>query len=203
MEDPVSMIIKPARMEIEVAGHKGAVTYNASEQSVEGYDLNCSSQLYDKSKIVFSGMAKAKGTEVGTYPMNLSDKQFRYSDTNIDVQFNITDGYLIINPKPDPDKIIISVIGKSDSQVYNKEEQSISGYELFSGSEGFDPDKVEYRGTAQAIGTDVGKYPMNLSADDFSYNDTSIKANFIITDGELNITPAPMERFFRHVYGYR
>lgn len=66
-----------------IAGHNKTVEYNGSEQSVEGYDfVEASNLLYKEGDFTFSGEAVAKGTNVGTYDMNLASEQFANTSKN-------------------------------------------------------------------------------------------------------------------------
>lgn len=54
---------------VTITGHNDTVTYNGSEQSVEGYDVSISAPegvSYTAADFSFSGTAKATGTNVGT-----------------------------------------------------------------------------------------------------------------------------------------
>ena len=84
-----------------VVGHNKTVEYNGSEQSVEGYDfVEASNKLYGEGDFTFSGEATAKGTNVGTYDMNLASEQFANKSGNFSkVTFAVTDGTLTITPK--------------------------------------------------------------------------------------------------------
>ncbi|WP_456035461.1 MBG domain-containing protein [Senegalimassilia anaerobia] len=84
-----------------IAGHNKSVEYNGLEQSVEGYDfVEASSKLYGEGDFAFSGTAVAKGTDVGTYKMNLASEQFANTSKNFSkVTFAVTDGTLTITPK--------------------------------------------------------------------------------------------------------
>ena len=90
-----------------ITGHNKTVEYNGSEQSVEGYDFETSNPLYEKDDFAFSGTAVAKGTDVGTYKMNLASEQFSNTSKNFSkVAFAVADGTLTITPKsivPDPE----------------------------------------------------------------------------------------------------
>ena len=90
-----------------ITGHNETVEYNGSEQSVEGYDFETSNPLYEKDDFAFSGTAVAKGTDVGTYKMNLTSEQFSNTSKNFSkVAFAVADGTLTITPKsivPDPE----------------------------------------------------------------------------------------------------
>ena len=181
------LTITPATMTITVTGHKDTVTYNGAAQSVTGYDLACSSSLYDASKVLFSGTAETSGTTVGTYQMNLTNSQFSYDDTNFEnVTFNVTDGHLTITPAT----LTIAVTGHIDTVVFNGAAQSVTGYDLACDSALYDASKVIIAGTAEAHGTNVGTYQMNLTNSQFSYDDTNFAGvTFNVTDGHLTIKP--------------
>ena len=113
-----------------IAGHNKTVEYNGSEQSVEGYDfVKASNKLYGEGDFAFSGTAVAKGTNVGTYNMNLASEQFANKSGNFSkVTFAVTDGSLTITPKsivPDPENPdnTMSVDSPADV-VYNGQDQT-------------------------------------------------------------------------------
>ena len=113
-----------------IAGHNKTVEYNGLEQSVEGYDfVEASSKLYGEGDFAFSGTAVAKGTDVGTYKMNLASEQFANTSKNFSkVTFAVTDGTLTITPKsiiPDPEnpKNTMSVDSPA-VVVYNGQDQT-------------------------------------------------------------------------------
>ena len=112
-----------------IAGHNKTVEYNGLEQSVEGYDFEASNPLYKNGDFAFSGTAVAKGTDVGTYKMNLASEQFANTSKNFSkVTFAVTDGTLTITPKsiiPDPEnpKNTMSVDSPA-VVVYNGQDQT-------------------------------------------------------------------------------
>ena len=114
----------------KIAGHNKTVEYNGSEQSVDGYDfVKASNKLYGEGDFAFSGTAVAKGTNVGTYNMNLASEQFANKSGNFSkVTFAVTDGSLTITPKsivPDPENPdnTMSVDSPADV-VYNGQDQT-------------------------------------------------------------------------------
>ncbi|MBP5664610.1 MAG: fibrobacter succinogenes major paralogous domain-containing protein, partial [Bacteroidales bacterium] len=181
------LTIKPATLTIAVTGHIDTLVFNGTEQNVTGYDLACSSSLYNASKVAFNGTDEASGTNVGTYPMNLMNSQFSYVDTNFtNVTFNVTDGHLTIKPAT----LTIAVTGHVDTLVFNGTEQNVNGYDLACVDALYDASKVVHNGTAVASGTNVGTYPMNLTNSQFSYDDTNFAGvTFNVTDGHLTIKP--------------
>ncbi|WP_161566592.1 MBG domain-containing protein [Senegalimassilia faecalis] len=112
-----------------ITGHNKIVEYNGSEQSVEGYDFETSNPLYKESDFTFSGTAVAKGTDVGTYHMNLASKQFSNTSNNFSkVTFVVTDGALTITPKsivPNPENPDNTMTVDSPADVvYNGQDQT-------------------------------------------------------------------------------
>ena len=114
----------------KIAGHNKTVEYNGSEQSVEGYDfVEASSKLYGEGDFTFSGKAVAKGTDVGTYKMDLASEQFANTSKNFSkVTFAVTDGTLTITPKsivPDPENPDNTMTVDSPADVvYNGQDQT-------------------------------------------------------------------------------
>ena len=92
--------------------------------------------------------------------------------------------------------LTITVKGKTDSKVYNGNEQSVTGYELTI-PQGATLKESDIKGPLKsAKGTDVDggsnvdkTYPMGLSADDFNSTNKNYNVTFKVTDGWLKITP--------------
>ena len=86
---------------VTITGHTKTDDYDGTEKSITGYDVFITEgSKYTTSDFTFKGNAEAKGTAAGTYHMNLSENQFRNTNTNFTkVRFIVTDGYLTINPK--------------------------------------------------------------------------------------------------------
>lgn len=99
-----------------------------------------------------------------------------------------TDGKLTITANDD--KIVVTIKGHTNTVEYNGKEQVLKGFDISSNSEAYDLKFVSYTGDSTVSGTDVGKFNMGLSAEDFK--NTSVNypnVTFNITDGLLQITP--------------
>ena len=185
--DPLSEVV------VTITGHNDTVTYNGSEQSVEGYDVSISvpeGVSYTAADFSFSGTAKAAGTNVGTYPMGLNADQFANTNGNFEnVTFNVTDGWLKIDPLSE---VVVTITGHNDTVTYNGSEQSVEGYEVsISAPEGVNYSEADFsfNGTAKAAGTNVGTYPMGLKASDFANtNGNFSNVEFVVVDGKLEIS---------------
>ena len=86
---------------VTITGHSDSVEYDGNEKSVSGYDVAITEgSKYTTDDFTFNGNAEAKGTEAGTYPMNLAADQFTNTNDNYtQVTFIVNDGSLTINPK--------------------------------------------------------------------------------------------------------
>ncbi len=85
----------------------------------------------------------------------------------------------------------ITITGKSESKVYNAQEQSLSGYTV-SIPEGVNiaATEISYSGSAAATGTNVGEYPFTFDAAHFSCSNSNYDVTFQVAPGKLTITPA-------------
>ena len=123
------------KVTVKISGKKDTVTYDGKSHVVEGYEVKeISNPLYNASSIGFTGVAKAEGTEVNTYPMRLTSTQFSNTSKNFaDVKFVVTDGSLTIAPKsivpdgpdtPDEKKTGITVTKPADSKYDGEEHKN-------------------------------------------------------------------------------
>lgn len=111
---------------VTITGHSDSVEYDGNEKTVSGYDVAITEgSKYTTDDFTFNGTAEAKGTEAGTYPMNLAADQFTNTNDNYkNVRFVVNDGSLTISPKsitpdgpdtPEDEKTGITVTDPIDS----------------------------------------------------------------------------------------
>ena len=91
-------------IKVTITGHKDTQTYDGKEHSVFGFDAEPSNALYNpKEDMQFNGTdvdMTAKGTDAGTYPMELTAEHFTNKSNNFtNVTFVVTDGYVKITPR--------------------------------------------------------------------------------------------------------
>ena len=170
---------------IKVTGTSSTVTYNGSEQTVEGFTT-------DRTDITVTlkegKVAKATGTNAGTYYMNLKAEDFeatssRYSNIKVEV----VDGQLTIDPDTTTEKVV-TIVGKTDTAKYDGNEHTVEGYTVTL-PEDYAESDFKFTGTAKVAGTEAGTYTMGLTAANFenvSKNYTNVR--FEVTDGSLEIT---------------
>lgn len=93
---------QPIAVVVNIVGNISTVDYDGSEHKVTGYVATCNNVQYNvTSDFTFSGTAEAKSTQVGTTTMGLDNNMFTNTNSNFNVKFNVTDGYLEIKQTPD------------------------------------------------------------------------------------------------------
>ena len=165
---------------VTITGHNNTVPYDGDEHTVTGYDVSISNDLYKEGDFAFSGTAKAAGTNVGTYPMGLNADQFANTNGNFtNVTFNVTDGWLKIDPRP------VTLTSGSAERVYNG--KPLMNETVTVGGDGFAKDEgVTYDFTGSQ--TDVGESENTFT---FEANEGTSAKNysFEFKFGTLKVTP--------------
>ena len=126
VEGDLRVTAEDGEVVVTITGHSDTVDYDGNEKSVSGYDVTITEgSKYTTDDFTFNGTAEAKGTEAGTYPMNLVAEQFANTNANYEkVRFVVNDGSLTITPKsinPDDEKTGITVTDPEDS-IYDGNE---------------------------------------------------------------------------------
>lgn len=132
VEGDLRVTAEDGEVVVTITGHSDSVEYDGNEKSVSGYDVAITEgSKYTTDDFTFNGNAEAKGTEAGTYPMNLAADQFTNTNDNYtQVTFIVNDGTLTITPKsitpdgpdtPEEKKTGITVTDPEDS-IYDGNE---------------------------------------------------------------------------------
>lgn len=184
------------KITITVSGSGETKKYTGSEQ--EGGTINTSSDSSEFSREkVKSNFVPAKGTEVGTYTSDLAASMFSYEDESVEAEFIIDENASTVSLTIEKADITIDIIGaKDEKKVYNKKEQTLTGFTAESKDEGFDISKVSDNGAASVSGTAANTYPMGLAdkLSSFTYDDPNVDASFNLKeDGEMIISKAKLE----------
>ena len=127
-----------------------------------------------------------------------SDNLFTFevnANTNKDnYTFEVAIGTLKVNPVTD--KVTVKITEKSGTATYDGKEHIVSGYESMTADNPlYDEDSVEENPTVMwaAKGTNVGEYPVGIVAGDFKNTNANFtNVEFVVVDGALEITPAPV-----------
>ena len=138
----------------------------------------------DGATYEFTGSQTNVGTSDNTFDYALKDGTFA-SNYIITTEA----GKLTVNPVTD--KVTVTIKEHSAEHVYDGTEKTVTGYDVKSiSNKHYTKDDFTFTGTAEVKGTNVGEYPMNVQASDFTNNSHNFtNVTFIIEDGSLKITP--------------
>ena len=172
---------------MRIVGNTKTVTYNGSEQSVEGFTADVGNKPITVT-LKEGRKAEAKGTLPNKYPMNLKAEDFDIkSDVYENFEVAVEDGWLQIDPTEA--EVTVTITGNRRTVTYNGSEQSVEGFTTDVGDK---PITVMLKdgGKAEAKGRYVGRYMMGLTANDFKVDSTVYKnVKVIVIDGYLDIQP--------------
>ena len=193
---PATLTIVKREVTVTITENSDEVIYNGQEQKVEGYTYDISDSLYTVNDFTFKGTAIAKGTDQGSYPMNVTVADFVNNNNNFDVTFEVKDGQLVIMPVAD--KVTVTVTGNTKTETYNGTTFTVEGYTAKSDNKLYHTvlgTDYTFTGEAKASGmlanTEANpKYPMNLTSAQFeNINKNFTNVEFVIEDGWLKINP--------------
>lgn len=180
---PGKLEITPVTAEVVVTitENSGSAKYDGTEKTVTGYKVtSISDPLYKEGDFTFSGDATIKGTDAGTYNMNLAPEDFKNTNANFtNVTFIIVDGKLNIAQR----KVLMT--SADDEKVYDG--TPLTNSTVTVTGDGF----AEGEGAAYTVtGSQLDEGSSNNS---FTYelNEGTLAANYIIEtkEGELTVKP--------------
>ena len=168
------------KVTVTIQENSGKFTYDGTEKTVKGYEVeSISNKLYSENDFSFSGKDTVKGTDAGTYDMELTAKDFANNNANFsNVEFIIKDGTLKIDKK-DVTLTSASATKMYDGKALTKDEVTAEG---FVGNDG-----ATYNVTGSQ--TEVGKsdntftYELKKGTNPDNYNIKTV-------NGELKVTPS-------------
>ncbi|MEI3504006.1 MAG: hypothetical protein V8Q42_10285 [Anaerovoracaceae bacterium] len=170
-----------AEVVVTITEHSGKAKYDGTEKTVTGYDVkSISNKLYTKDDFEFSGKAEVKGTEAGTYDMELKSGDFKNTNSNFSkVKFVIEDGQLEIG------KRTVKLTSASANKEYDG--TPLTKKDVTESGDGF----VKGEGAAYDVTgtiTNVGKTGNKFT---YTLNEGTKAKNYEITteEGTLEVTP--------------
>ena len=179
---PGKLEITPVTAEVVVTitENSGSAKYDGTEKNVTGYDVtSISNPLYKESDFTFSGDATIKGTDAGTYNMNLAPENFTNINGNFkNVLFVIYDGTLVISPRT------LTITSGSDSKEYDG--TPLTSSEIKVSGDGFvDGEGASYTFTGSQTNNGSSKNTF-----DYELNANTKAKNYEITKeyGDLTVT---------------
>ena len=166
---------------VTIKENAGTAKYDGTEKTVTGYTVtNISNKLYAEKDFTFNGKAEVKGTDAGTYPMGLTADQFANTNGNFtNVTFNVTDGWLKIDPRP------VTLTSGSAERVYNGE--ALTNETVTVGGDGFAKDEgvtCDFTGSQTDVGSSKNTFTFEANAGTYANN-----YSFEVAFGTLKVTP--------------
>ena len=165
---------------VSVKGTTDTVEYDGEKHSVQGIEMTSSNDAYSLDFVNYKGDSLVSGTDAKTYAMGLVAKDFKNTSGNYsNVVFDVTDGNLVITPKP-------AVLTVADaSKTYGKKDPklkySVKGLVKVGGVE----DSLEGVTLAREAGEDAGEYAINVSIDSAANSNYALS----VEEGQFTIDP--------------
>ena len=184
---PGTLTVTPVRDEVvvRISGNTGEFKYDGTEKSVSGYKVvSISNPLYTEADFTFNGSeAAAKGTNVNTYNMGLTNTSFTNNNLNFsNVRFVVEDGSLTITPRS------IILTSASDSKVYDGTPLTNDSFEVSGdGFVGDDSVTVTVTGSQTNAGSSANTFTYTLS-DGVNADNYSIS----MVEGILTVNKRPL-----------
>ena len=175
---------------VTIKENSGTEKYDGTEKTVTGYTVeSISNPLYTVNDFTFSGSAEVKGTNAGTYNMNLSPSDFTNTNTSNfpNVTFVVEDGQLVIQKRS------VTLTSGSDSKAYDgtalkKETVEVTG-DGFAKNEGADySDFASLTEVGETDNTFTYTLQSNTSANNYDISVEKGKLTIAATADEVVVT---------------
>lgn len=175
---------------VTIKENSGTVKYDGTEKTVTGYTVeSITNPLYTVNDFTFSGSAEVKGTNAGTYGMNLSPSDFTNTNTSNfpNVTFVVEDGQLVIQKRS------VTLTSGSDSKAYDgtalkKETVEVTG-DGFAKNEGADySDFASLTEVGETDNTFTYTLQSNTSANNYEISVEKGKLTIAATADEVVVT---------------
>ena len=181
-----TLTVKPVtnKVTVTITENSGSEKYDGSEKTVTGYTVSIDNELYTENDFEFSGDATVKGTDAGSYEMELMAEDFNnISDNFTNVEFVIVDGTLEIS------KRTVTLTSADDEKVYDGTE--LTNDEITVGGDGFAEGEgatYDVTGTQTNAGNSTNTF-------EYTLNEGTKAENYEITktEGTLTVTPVKDE----------
>ena len=179
-----TLTITPANVTVAVNGSTLSVEYDGKSHSVSGYSLTPDRSDYSLSDISFTGSSIASRTSAGTSYMGMTADQFSNNNSNYNVTFDVTDGYVEIRKA----SVTVTIKGEKDTVAYDGSAHSVSGYSTSISNSNYKKNLFKFTGKATASRTETGTSYMGLKSSQFINLDDNFSVTFKVTDGYIKIT---------------
>ncbi len=167
------------KVTVTITENSGSEKYDGTEKTVTGYTVSIDNKLYTENDFTFSGNATVKGTDAGSYPMELKAEDFTNTSKNFsNVEFVIVDGTLEIS------KRTVTLTSADDEKVYDG--TALTNDEVTVGGDGFATGEgatYSFTGSQTLVGSSPNAFGYTLK-------DNTKAENYEITktEGTLTVT---------------
>ncbi len=178
------------KVTVTITENSGSEKYDGTEKEVTGYTVEISNTLYTEDDFDFTGNASVKGTDAGSYDMELKAADFTNTSKNFtNVEFVIVDGKLDIA------KRTVTLTSADDRKVYDG--TALTNDEVTVGGDGFatgEGASYEVTGTQTLVGSSANtfSYTLNDGTKAGNYTITKTEGTLTVTDGTEPDDPAPV-----------
>ncbi|MBO4471783.1 MAG: DUF11 domain-containing protein, partial [Clostridia bacterium] len=172
------------KVTVTITENSGSEKYDGNEKTVTGYTVTkISNTLYTEADFEFKGDATVKGTDAGSYPMELKPADFTNISTNFtNVEFKIVDGTLEIS------KRTVIMTSATDTKVYDS--TPLTNDEVKETGDGFvDGEGADYdvTGSQTLVGTsdNTFTYELKEGTKASNYEIKTVLGKLTVTDEDV------------------
>lgn len=159
---------------VSIKGQSDSLEYIGKNQKISGFDITSNNKAYSINFVSFTGDSVVSGTNVGTYAMGLDSSNFTNASVNFaNVEFDITDGNLIILPK------VVTLTAKNYSKIYGEKDPEFI-YTIKGTKDSLDGISLK-----RESGENVGEYAIKAAID------AKRNPNYIVTTENAIFTIKP------------
>jgi hypothetical protein len=188
-----------SKVTVTITENSGSYMYDGAEHTATGYEVtNISNDLYKTVDFTFSGNATVKGTDAGTYNMELKASDFTNNSKNFsNVEFVIVEGTLTINKRP------VTLTSATDSKVYDG--TALTNDEVTAGGEGFvagEGATYNVSGSQTEVGSSANafEYTLNGNTKADNYDITKVEGTLTVTELTSKVTVTITETSGSYTY---
>ena len=192
-----ALVINPIadKVTVTVTEKSDTVTYDGTEHTVTGYEsITADNTLYNvKASVKETPTAAwtATGTDAGEYPVGIEAKDFKNISQNFtNVEFEIVDGSLIINPITEK---TITITAASEEKAYDGTALTNGGYTY---TQGVLVNGDVLTATVEGSQTDAGSSANRVTGYKVMHGETDVTKNYTFAqseDGTLTVKPVAIE----------
>ena len=171
---------------LTVTGESAEKTYTGTQQELTDFTVEGLAEGDSHFGLSYSAVGTAVGTHQGKFSGTL---KIQNQGEDVTGSYAITQNPGTLTITKDTNQTTVQITGNHDTVTYDGEEHQVSNYTENIGNRDISVALKDGK-VAEAKGTAVGKYQMNLTADDFTATSNSYdNIKITVEDGYLEIQP--------------